>query len=517
MSATNTSNLTSGFIDLATYDELEKYLYGCGESVSYFVKTTTKSSWFTQVPVILPTASGTAGFGKTFSVNISRAGDYLLNAWLRVGIPPVTAVHANIADVRLRWTQNLMHNLVKEVSLTFNDLLVAKFDSFHLDMWAAFTVPAGKQAGYATMIGQDVALMDLTDAPTDAVAKNFQLPPAKMNLSQTFANGVLATGQPAEMFLNLPLPFFFSRDSGVALPTAALPYNDMVINFTFRNWDELLIAEEPATNTLYNEYRSVPTTSDLVGGADPKLTSIEVWANYALVSNDERKRMACAPRDILIEQAQMINPVLYAPDVEPNPRFDLRLSHAIKVLFFAVRNVTFDNERSVYTVGSPMQGGLGQTATKFASAFAVSPLATTSLVYENTNRLGDMGEDYFTHVNPYYTAPVIPQVAGFHCYSYSLDLCSLDPMGSTNYGKLNNVSIIPIATQLAIAANKFPVNTAAASTNVLPIGTAAAEAISERSANGSGVNIRQKYEFNLTCINFNIVRISGGSLGFPIL
>ena len=43
------SNITSGFIDLATYDELEKYMYGCGDAVAYFVRTTCKSTWFTQV------------------------------------------------------------------------------------------------------------------------------------------------------------------------------------------------------------------------------------------------------------------------------------------------------------------------------------------------------------------------------------------------------------------------------------------------------------------------------------
>ena len=57
--------------------------------------------------------------------------------------------------------------------------------------------------------------------------------------------------------LNIPLPFFYTRDSGVALPTAALPYNDMRIQFTFRRLNELLIADccqlpvanEPATPT----------------------------------------------------------------------------------------------------------------------------------------------------------------------------------------------------------------------------------------------------------------------------
>ena len=78
-------------------------------------------------------------------------------------------------------------------------------------------------------------------------------------------------------------------------------------------------------------------------------------------------------------------------------------------------------------------------------------------------------------------------------YSYSLDFMSLDPLGSTNYGKLTNVSISPVASQAAKSA---------------------------ASGTGSGINAlfeKQKYEFVCTAVNNNIIRISGGALGFPVL
>lgn len=529
----NKSNITAGFIDLATYDELEKYMYGCSTSVSYFVRTTVKSTWFSQIPVILPTAAGQPGFGKSFAVNISRSGDYLLNMWLRVGIPVITAQTTTLPAKRLRWTQNLMHNLIKNVSITFNDLLVEEFDSHNLDMWAAFTVPASKQDGYSHMIGNTVELTDLTGAFLSGVGndnRSKQLPPAFIapDVPAGAAPGncdsnVLSSGQVSETFLNLPLPFFFTRDSGVALPTAALPYNDMTVHFSFRNWNELLIAEIGtvdngggvavlAQNPGNTDYRSIPLLSDLQSGKEPELKTVEVWANYAIVSNDERKRMACAPRDILIEQFQNALSTTYTPEILPNPNIEVRLSHAVKVIFFAVRNTTFANEHSVYTVGSPAMGGLSDNTSKFHTAFAVDPIASVSLVYENTERLSNMGNDYYSYVNPYYTAPSIPRVAGYHCYSYSLDFACLDPMGSTNYGKLTHVSVRPQASDLAIAANSSSPGTL----TTLPL-TNIGGAPATQAVNGSGVNIKQKYEFILNCVNNNIVRISGGSLGFPVL
>ena len=59
-----TSNVTSGFIDLATFDEIEKYMYGGPDATAYFVRETRKSTWFTQVPVVLSRASGNPGFNQ---------------------------------------------------------------------------------------------------------------------------------------------------------------------------------------------------------------------------------------------------------------------------------------------------------------------------------------------------------------------------------------------------------------------------------------------------------------------
>lgn len=453
------SNVTSGFIDLATFDEIEKYIYGGSDATAYFVRETRKSTWFTQVPVVLSRSSGSPGFGQEWSVTISRAGDYMLQTWLRLTTPQVELV---AGTDRLRWTRNFMHNIIRECCVSFNDLVAARFDNYHLDFWAAFTTPAGKRNGYQNMIG---CFDDMT---------NFHEP-----------------GDPIPSFtLNLPLPFFYSRDSGIALPTAALPYNDMRIAFSFRDWTDLLIVTS-TVNVIGTNPNRCATAADLVNGA-PVLGPTQVWANYAIVSNDERKRMACAPRDILIEQVQTASRQVFAPATAPTPSYDLRFSHAVKALFFAVRNTSTRCEWSNYTAASPNVTNSGTC--DFTPSGAVDPILQTTLTYENTQRLSQMGSDYFSLVNPWYNAPVIPLESGYHVYSYSLDFYCIDAMGSTNYGKLTNVSIAPEASQGAI-----------------------------NGANGAaftfdeGLGFNQTYEFVATVVNNNIIRISGGALGFPVL
>lgn len=508
MSSVITSNVTSGFIDLATFDEIEKYMYGGPDATAYFVRETRKSTWFTQVPVVLSNAAGSPGFNQDWSVNISRAGDYLLQTWLRLATPTVQLKTTSSLG-SIRWTHNFMHNLIRECSITFNDLVAARFDSYQLDFWAAFTTPASKQAGYDAMIGNIPSLVEPVGP-----------------------GGTL----PSEV-LNLPLPFFYGRDSGVALPTAALPYNEMRINFSFRDWTELLVAQVPVAMQPPSSkaYIPVPIGSTGTGpqsiqvpssGADlialPTLSSrCYVWANYAIVSNDERKRMACAPRDILIEQVQTAPIQTWNPITNAYPSYDIRFSHAIKVLFFAVRNKTCWSAWSNYTCWSQYVTRDTNDSTKLylvpfeslqpfsddfdaenggppiagfpypATGGSPDPILDTSLIYENTARLSNMGSDYFSLVNPWFNAPTIPNKAGFHSYSYSLDFICLDPMGSTNYGKLTNVSINPTASQ--------------ASKDAAVVSTT------------SSTSLNQQYQFIVTAVNNNIIRISGGALGFPVL
>lgn len=579
MASICTSNLTSGFIDLATYDEQEKYMYGGRKATAYFVRETRKSTWFTQVPVVLSKCSGSPAFGQEWSVQISRAGDYLLQTWLRVELPEVCVTSGTVAAtggtaigcVGVRWTRNLGHALIRECCLTFNDLVAARFDNFHLDFWAAFTTPAGKQNGYDNMIGNIGELAGLGDVNA--------LPAA---------------------VLNVPLPFFYTRDSGVALPTAALPYNDMRIQFQFRNLNELLIADhcqlpqsgvavavpQPAaaaggaaygeqksvcldqstisslpdvygkvlpylaprpdnegtqgTNKVENPQFGIATGSEVsstwkfCNNQEPKLGSVSVWANYAIVSNDERKRMACAPRDILIEQVQTAPPCGFAPKAVTAPeQYDIRFSHAIKVLFFAVRNKTLHCEHANYTTAPayPILNCINgaDSGTLITTARSYDPVSQASLLYENTYRLANMGSDFYSLVEPYYKAPTIPDKTGYHMYSYSLDFFNLDPMGSTNYGKLTNVSLYVNPSAAAVENARDPGcnnSTGALTANAGFVHTSSCSTPAPDQAPGittDGLqnNVRycqaQSYEFVVTAVNNNIVRISGGALGFPVL
>lgn len=462
---TSAGSITAGFIDLATFDELEKYLYGGADATAYFVMAHKTSTWFTLCPTILSKNMGQAGFGQDWAAAISRAGDYLVHTWLRADIPSVQAT----PNHTIRWTHNFAHNLIREAAVTFNDLIAARFDSYYLDFWAAFTVPASKQFGYNNMIGNTPAQFDAS-----------------------YNNNTLQSGNTLSAFtINLPLPFFFTRDSGLALPTAALPYNEMRIQFNFRDWTELLVTYD--ASTVNNGTTTTPgrraTSGDVVNG-NVVLTNCQCWAEYAIVSNDERKRMGCAPRDILIEQVQTAPRGTF--ELNKSNSTDIRFSHAIKLLMFAGRNTTVGSDWSNYTVGNlNTSGWVGRSGN-------VDTVTNATLLYENTQRLAGLPSDYYSLVEPWYKAPTIPRETGYHMYSYSLNMYDVNPLGSTNYGKLTNVTLVMQgASGLQTSPN---LNTQQPNNVTATIGS-----------------LGTSFEGLIIAVNHNVIRVSGGALGFPVL
>jgi hypothetical protein len=104
-----------------------------------------------------------------------------------------------------------------------------------------------------------------------------------------------------------------------------------------------------------------------------------------------------------------------------------------------------------------------------------------------------MDVDYFSLIKPWYNATSIPAETGYHFYSYSLNPYNGNPLGSTNFSKLSKVTLNLTMSEGAI--------TGANGTGMI----------------GSGADYPQTFELIVVALNWNIVRISGGALGFPIL
>lgn len=478
--STVTASVT--FIDLATFGELEGFTYGGPNAITWFVASVQKGNWFSCVPISLRNVGTSAQFGAYKACySLSRQGDYVLSTFLRARLPAVGFKTTVVGAPTVRWVDNLMHNLVRHVQIEFNELVVQEFDNYWLDDNFEWRCPANKRVGYLNMIG-------MTSQWTTPVGPG------------------VATGGG---FLSLPLPFFYGEDSGIALPVAALPFNDIKITYDFRDWTELvMIVQNGVAVTTSDLCTYLPNGAGVLVANDnvlPQMANVETFAHYAIVHNDERVKMGDAPRDILIHQIQETQ-VAPFKDVSSRSSFDIRLSHAIVVFTFKAMNNSLQNqfkgtvgaEWSNYTTLSALAtpAGLG------VASDPVDPIAFSNLFYENSVRLANFS-DYFSLTHPWYFSDAISEQTGYHIYSYALKPWDATrPSGSTDYSKLANVSIAHDSSPAAVSA---------------AAGTYTTGAVINYLASGGPVQFNQSWLHVFCARNWNILRVANGSAGFPAL
>ena len=73
---------------------------------------------------------------------------------------------------------------------------------------------------------------------------------------------------------------------------------------------------------------------------------------------------------------------------------------------------------------------------------------------------------------------------GYHMYSYALKVANTDPCGSTNYGKLKNASLVFTPSKTAV---------------------------------NSGQDGFGPWNLYISAVSYNVLRVSGGSIGFPLM
>jgi len=463
------------FIDLSTYAELEAFLYGGPYATTWFVGTVQKSNWFSLVPISVRQSQNPDFSQRNISATINRNGDYVLTVWFRVQIQKIMINNDPdiFPDATVRWTGKLGHNIFNRVYITHNDLTAQEMTSFWLDFNYMFFIDASKRIGYRNMIG-DIGLM------TQPVG----------------VGQPLGTGG----YLNIPLPFWFTEDSGRALPIAALPFNETKINYEFRAYTDLVIVYPGTSGGL--GIRPATVNDVVVYGQPtqrPSMQNAETYCMYAVVHNDERVKMGDAPRDILISQLQQIQIQPFQQVNQNNLQsFDVRLSHSIVGFYFAARNrsildqpTSSGDEYSNYTT-EPFGDGL-------------DPIAQVQLLYENTLRLS-MGSDFFSLVQPYYACTSVPDETGYHMWSYAINSASINPCGSTNFSKLANVTITYAPSPAAVAATNV--------TNPVSF-----QGVPLQWPNVSGIlqAMPQTFEHIFIAKNHNIGRVANGSFGFPTL
>lgn len=452
MSAKASANLTAGYIDLATYDDIDRELYGGDEVTTWFSREIQPFSWFVRLPVPLKGTGQTSNPTYVFA----KSGDFVTDVWYQFTTPDVKVKTAQQNLYRIAYTANLGHNVAKSVTLQFNDLPAITYDSVAMDILSEYNLDNNKYEGYMRMIGN----------VSKAVEFSSHLPPIKVKKSLhelSFTGG----GSP------------HPED---ALPLCLARLNTVALQFEFV--DEL----DKLIRVQHNEAANPGVDPDVWVDVDPKgvnlstivdvvdsskgltLSMPEVWADYVLVTKAERESHKANARDVVIEQIQRFTG---PKEAVGNYRHTFHFSYPMRWLGFVAENTTASDNHNFSNYTSKPEDASG----------GIDPVRRVTLWYDNTPRIQNMDGDHFSELEPFHHAARVPSATGYHLLPYCFRTNSRDLDGASDYSRLS--------TDLELELNETSTDTDDAATTA------------------------SQYRLQIRGVSNNVVRFEDESFGFP--
>jgi len=336
--------MTGGLMQLVACGAQDIFLTG-SPMISYF-KTVYRRHTNFAIETIKQTFDVPAGFGVTTSCTLSRNGDLITGACIQASLPDLTEKSASNFGISnngvtnpgrrfTRWIDNIGHYLIKSVEISIGGNLIDRHYSDWLEIWAQLTVPAGQMEGYRKMIGQDPknAFGQNTGLQADVLSSIASLGASPYSIKQSYIVG-------RDIFI--PLQFWFCRNLGLALPLIALQYNDVRIQVSFREAEELI---QVYVSDSTRPVGWVPASEYSTYVAHNSLTA-NLLVDYVFLDADERRRFAQVSHEYLVEQVQ------YQEDTcmsESRRNISLNFNHPVKELLWVLKGFESRREWSNFT------------------------------------------------------------------------------------------------------------------------------------------------------------------------
>ena len=390
-----------GEMQLIAYGSQDIYLTG-NPSITFFKfvykkHTNFASEYIRQDFITLP--SYNTNSRSQLKCKIDRNGDLIHDIYLVYDLPDIysgpeseintaTGIPVSEDPTRVgeyfRWIDNLGENIIHTVEILLDGQVLDKQYGLWLNIWNELTIPKSKRHAYDTMIGN----ISTCNNPS-LYNGNFEGPPSETNNLPTIPS----------RRLYIPLPFWFCRNPGLAIPLIALQYNELFINIEFNQLNDLYTVGNPpvAPNKIFDENylkhfgnNSYSGTSGL--GTFPIIddnlnlknqlkddgfssfdlfwkfinntnTNSSSWAqqayldvNYIFLDTDERTKYAQINHEYLITQVQtshfILNNVNESLKGSVNI-LNLLFQHPVKELIWVLRRNDVDNRNqwNNYTTG----------------------------------------------------------------------------------------------------------------------------------------------------------------------
>jgi hypothetical protein len=448
-------------MQLVAYGAQDVYLTG-NPQITFFKVVYRRHTNFAMESIENP-FNGNPRFGNQVTCTIQRNGDLIHRMYLQATLPAVTLQSSDGSGAQFRWLNWVGHNLVDWVELQIGGQRIDKHYGDWLHIWNELTQEAGKQAGYAKMVGNVPQLTNLLvqgGEPCDNDCAG----------GEPNSSGELLGCAP-EYTLYVPLQFWFCRNPGLALPLIALQYHEVRINLQFNDLQNLCWDITPAITS------NMHTVRDRVNAAN--LVAASLYVDYIYLDTDERRKFAQVSHEYLIETLQFTG----AESINSSTnRLKLNFNHPCKELVWVVQRDSFVSCDD--TVINPWKGQQpfnysdwwdraslesGYSVTRVEGMAGKNPVVTALIQLNGHDRFTVREGRYFNEVQPYQHHTNVPAV-GINVYSFALSPEQHQPSGTCNLSRIDNTTLMLTVSNNAVGtATSSSVRVYATNYNVLRV------------------------------------------------
>jgi hypothetical protein len=262
----------------------------------------------------------------------------------------------------------------------------------------------------------------------------------------------------------VPLYFWFTLNSGLALPLVSLQFHSVRVNVIFRGYLELLkltcyaqgapfnftlnqIQERPAFNPGNYNPATVQPVSDLQTLTNASM-SAQVLVTYVYLDQNERAKFAEGAFESVIPQHQHFAQTVdqnvtsvFATGSNKIQRFDLTFNHTVMELFWVVRLGAHGNTPETTPCTNLNNEWFNFSGPKdIVTTLPIDPVRSARLLLNNANRWEQREGRYFRLVQPYQHHTNIPDKF-IYCYSFALQPQDIQPSGTCNFSRIDSTTL----------------------------------------------------------------------------
>lgn len=379
--------MTSGLIQLASFSISNSSQFLTGNPQITFFKSLYKQYSNFYITTIEQSINGTPDFNRNIDCTISKSGHLLKNIYLEIILPDLEKPSTSSW---YGYTNNIGCNIIKSVTLKINDQIIDKIYGTSIDIYNC-----------------------INNNSVDKMVLEYNSDYSIRNTGNTIPL--------SKRTVYLNLPFWFSKNSGLALPLISLNNSNITLDIEFNALHKVIKTDN------YNNLSKIKIKTN-------EIMDVKIFTECIFLDSKELQFFANKSHDYLIEQLQFNGQeILLKNDTTKNVYVDFR--HPVKELYWTIS--VDDNN-----IDSKLQNDVNNI-TRYTSYYSnyEDTFDNLTIKLNSMTLLEEKKNSYFRILqsNLYYN-----NIRKKHIYSYSFSLNpnQQQPSGSINFTDLNNVLFI---------------------------------------------------------------------------